>query len=101
MPGEEGASLRVLGDQARLRADFAQAEKYLLESITMLEEVADEYELARSQFSLAQAYHAAGHMDRTQEMIRQSLAVFERLAATMDITAVRALQQSIGNLPEV
>jgi predicted ATPase/class 3 adenylate cyclase len=97
MPGEEGASLRVLGDQARLRGDFAQAEKYLLESITILEEVADEYELARSQFSLAQTYQAAGQVDKAQELIRQCLVVFERLAATMDITAVRAWQQRIGS----
>ena len=92
---EEGAILRVLGDAARLSKEFALAETRLLESIAVLEEVADEYELARSRFSLAQTYMAGGKSAEAEVLLQQCLTVFERLAATLDVTAVRNLQQTL------
>jgi tetratricopeptide (TPR) repeat protein len=93
MPAEEGSSLRVLGDVARQQGETAVAITRLEESVAILEEVDDEYQLAHSHFALAQAYAAADRLDEAHAMLTACLAVFERLAATLDVTAVQALQQ--------
>jgi tetratricopeptide (TPR) repeat protein len=93
MPAEEAGSLRVLGDIARQQEETAVAIERLEASVAILQDVDDEYQLAHTHLSLAQAYAAAGQNSEAQELLQQCLAVFERLAATMDVAAVRALQQ--------
>ena len=97
MPAEEASSLRVLGDIALQRGETAVALEKLEASVAILTDVADEYQLAHSHFSLAQAYKADGQMGKAQEVATACLVVFERLSATMDVTAVRALQQTLVN----
>lgn len=93
MPGEEAGSLRVLGDIARRQGETDLAIERLEASVSILQEVDDEYQLAHTHLALAEAYGAAGRNDEAHELLSQCLAVFERVGATMDMTAVRALQQ--------
>jgi tetratricopeptide (TPR) repeat protein len=70
---------------------FEEAEGPLIESVAILEKVADEYELARSRFSLARVYEALGKRAASLEMLDRCLEVFERLDAAMDLAAVHQL----------
>ena len=53
MQGEEGKSLRVLGESALAQAQFAQAQACLDASVSLLSQVGDAYAGARSQLALA------------------------------------------------
>ncbi|MCP4361847.1 MAG: tetratricopeptide repeat protein [Chloroflexi bacterium] len=96
MRSEEGCGLRALGDVALAQEEVVLAETYFAASVEILQEVADEYELARSRFSLARAYAAAGQPEAAQEMLTNCLEVFRRLDTRLDVTAVRHLQQAIA-----
>jgi tetratricopeptide (TPR) repeat protein len=93
---EEGCSLRVQGEIALETGRAAEAATPLTESVRVLEDVADEYELARSRFSLARAYAGAGQRAEALAQIEQAVAVFERLEAAMDLTAARRLREALG-----
>jgi tetratricopeptide (TPR) repeat protein len=96
MRSEEGNSLRVLGKVTIARGDYEQAEQYLIESAAILEEVADEYEWARSQLLLAQLYSKLGKRDLAQPLLTKSQEVFHRLEAAIDLRAVQKLNQEIS-----
>jgi hypothetical protein len=76
--------------------DYEQAEQYLIESAAILEEVADEYEWARSQLLLAQLYSKLGKRDLAQPLLTKSQEVFHRLEAAIDLRAVQKLNQEIS-----
>ncbi len=95
MRGEEGLSLRVLGEIATAQHRLAEAEKLLLESIAILAPLGDEYEAACSRLSLANAYAAQGKRTEAAAMIDQCVPVFERLEAALDLAAARQLQAAI------
>ena len=95
MPAEEGSSLRVLGNVALQQGETAVALEKLEASVAILTDVADEYQLAHSHFSLAQAYKVDGQITKAQQAATACLSVFERLAADIDATAVRTLQQEL------
>ncbi len=93
MRSEEGNSLRIMGKVTIAQGDYDQAEKYLIESAAILEEVADEYEWARSQLLLAQLYHTQGKSALIKPLLDKSAEVFKRLEASLDLTAVQKLRQ--------
>jgi tetratricopeptide (TPR) repeat protein len=93
MRGEEGNSLRVIGAVAIAQGVYEQAEEHLIESVTILEEVANEYEWARSQLLLAHLYLERGKLELMKPLLDKAAAVFERLEASLDLTAVEKLRR--------
>jgi class 3 adenylate cyclase/tetratricopeptide (TPR) repeat protein len=96
MRGEEGNCLRVLGEIAGAQRRWDEAETLLAESVAALEEVADEYELARSRFSLARAQSELGKRQAARAALARSAEVFTRLEAAMDLQAALALRESLS-----
>jgi hypothetical protein len=97
MRGEEGNSLRVMGRVAMAQGHYEPAEQYLLESAAILEEVADEYELARSRLLLAHLYHEQGKPALVKPLLDKVEEVFERLEASLDTAAVQKLRRHLSN----
>jgi predicted ATPase/class 3 adenylate cyclase len=93
MRAEEGGALRVLGEADAAQGDVDAAAERLLESVSILEEVGDEYERARSQLSLAQLCVANGKPEAGNESLAAAIATFERLGAEMDLRAARELRE--------
>jgi tetratricopeptide (TPR) repeat protein len=96
MRGEEGNSLRVMGEVATAQGDYEAAEQHLIDSAAILEEVADEYEWARSRLLLAQLYLEQGNPVLAQPLLDKAAEVFERLEASLDLTAIQNLRQQIS-----
>ena len=69
MRAEEGKSLRVLGETAAARGQFERARACLNASLSLLQEVGDEHEEARSQLSLAGVYVAQGKPEAGQAVL--------------------------------
>jgi tetratricopeptide (TPR) repeat protein len=92
MRGEEGSSLRVLGEIARAQGHNQQAEQHLTESLAVLQEVGDEYEMARTQLSLGKLQLDKGDIEQASTLLESCIAVFERLDAVLDLAAARDLQ---------
>lgn len=95
MRGEEGCSLRVLGEIALAQGQLDLAQERLDQSVTILEEVKDEYERARSQLALARLYAAQKQSQAALNVLGLCKTTFERLGADLDLNAARALQEAI------
>ncbi len=95
MKAEEGCSLRVLGEIAIARKQFKRAEEKLKRSIALLDKAGDEYELARSQLSIAKLYITQKKQKDGHTALKRCLTVFEGLNAALDLKAARALQQKM------
>jgi tetratricopeptide (TPR) repeat protein len=91
MRAEEGHSLRVLGEIARARGQGEDAELYLRQSLTILEEVGDAYAGARSRLSLAQLYFSQSRQTQGLAELDKCMVVFQRLDAAMDLATAQAL----------
>ncbi len=98
--GEEGSSLRILGEIATLRSDFGQAEHYLGESLRILDEVGYEYEAGCTSLSLAKTYLAESKTEECRQALERSTAIFQRLEARIDLIAVRELQAKLASIRE-
>jgi hypothetical protein len=96
MRGEEGSSLRVMGAVTIAQSSYEQAEQYLVESAAILEEVADEYEWARSQLLLAHLYLEREKLALVEPLLEKAGEVFERLEASIDLRAVERLRQELS-----
>lgn len=96
MRAEEGNSLRVLGEIASARGEAGEAERRLGESLAVLEAVGDEYELARSQLSLACVFLMQGKREQGLEMLERCTAIFRQLDATLDLAVATALREEGG-----
>src|SRR5690606_13623348 len=82
--GEEGSSLRVLGEIAAAGNRLEEGESYLKQSITMLQEVGDQFEQARSQLSLAHLYEQWGKPGQAKAALADCLPIFEQLDAALE-----------------
>jgi tetratricopeptide (TPR) repeat protein len=99
MRGEEGVCLRVLGEIATAQGQFDAATEHLSQSLTVLEQLGDEYNAARSRLSLARLHTAQGHSAAALATLEQCVPVFERLEARLDLAAARELlPKHIGKL---
>jgi tetratricopeptide (TPR) repeat protein len=92
--GEEGNSLRVLGEIAMAHGQFNLAGEYLGQSVSILGAVGDEYEQARSQLSMARLYHTQKDSAAERAALDQCMPTFERLGAALDLSTARALQET-------
>lgn len=95
MRGEEGNSLRVLGQIAAAQNQPALAQERLQQSIAILDEVGDCYEKARSQLALASLYASQANLATALEIVEQCISAFEQLGAELDLSLARRLGQSI------
>ncbi len=95
MRDEEGAALALLGDVAIAEGNHQEAVQWLTDSVAILEEVGEEYLLGRSRFGLAQAYASLQNHEQALAILKPALETFERLEASLDLTAVRTLQKQI------
>ncbi|MBX3057386.1 MAG: AAA family ATPase [Anaerolineae bacterium] len=95
MLAEEGMSLRVSGHVAYEQARLTEAARDLQQSVTILAEVADEYELARSQYRLAVVMRASGNLQEIRPLLAQAAATFARLEAARDLTAVQEFEKRL------
>jgi hypothetical protein len=96
MRGEEGNSLRLLGEVACAQNDIDLAEQYVHNSIAILDEVGDEYEGARSRLTLGSVYLAQNDAQQAFDALSQCIVVFERLHATLDLAKAHALRETIS-----
>jgi tetratricopeptide (TPR) repeat protein len=95
MRGEEGNTLRVLGDIAIARGDLEHAEILLKESLSILQEVQYEYEASCTELSLARLYRAGSQPQQCLARLEQCMDVFERLDAGLDLAAARSLRDTL------
>jgi tetratricopeptide (TPR) repeat protein len=98
MRGEEGIALRVLGEIATAQERFEEAEGHLNESLSILEEVGDAYEGARTQLSLARVYASQNKPEDGLAVLNRCIGVFQRLGASLDLAAARALRKDIAGI---
>jgi adenylate cyclase len=99
MQGEEGKSLRVLGESAIAQGQFSQARTYLDASISLLRQVGDEYANARSQLALARLHATQGDQTAALTALEGCISIFERLEAALDLNTARELQKELANDP--
>jgi hypothetical protein len=97
MRGEEGCSLRVLGEIAAAQNHLTESESLLVESITILTQAGDEYETARSRLALAHTQAAQDNSAGAAAVLDQCWPVFERLDAALDLAAARRLRTSLSS----
>jgi predicted ATPase/class 3 adenylate cyclase len=98
MRGEEGNSLRVLGEIAAARSQWVLTEKLLGQSMAVLDEVGEKYEAARSRLSLAKACAALHQPERARAALAECEPVFQHLDAALDLQTVRALRTALADL---
>jgi tetratricopeptide (TPR) repeat protein len=91
MPREEGHTLRVLGEVAQAQGVYRAAEDYFHDSYLILRGAGDQYEWARTQFSLAALYGEMGRVAEARRQLNACETVFRRLEARLDMEKVRAL----------
>ncbi len=84
MRGEEGSSLRTLGEIAIGRGALNEAEQLLTAGLPILEDVQYEYEAARTRFWLSAVLDAQGKPELAEGMRHQAIAVFDRLSAPVE-----------------
>ncbi len=94
--GEEGCALRVQGQIALSHRELEQARTLTAESVAILEEIADEYELARSRMALAGILGELGEIEAGVEQLTLATAVFKRLDASADLQKAKTLQAKLG-----
>lgn len=92
MRAEEAVSLRVSGRIAYKQGDLAAAETCLQQSVQILGEVAEEYELARSRYWLAVVLCAVNKAEQARPLLVQAAETFARLEAEHDLTAAQDFQ---------
>ena len=96
MRGEEGNSLRVLGEIALRRGNFTAAQDYLGQSSQILDETGEEYEWARTQLLLAEWAIAQDKFAQANGYLAACMPIFERLDAQLDLGKIASLQSSLA-----
>jgi class 3 adenylate cyclase/tetratricopeptide (TPR) repeat protein len=92
MPREEGHNLRIMGEIALTQQQLDKAEKYVLDSFSLLAQADDEYESARTQLTLAQLYLVQQKFDEGLTLLDQCTSTFERLQANLDLVTVQTVR---------
>jgi len=96
MRGEEGSCFRVLGKIDTAQSQWGKAEEHLLLSVTILEEVGDEYQTALSRLSLVKAYVAQAKREQAQMTLDLCMRTFQRLEASLDLAVAQSLVVQLG-----
>ncbi len=92
MRGEEGNTLRSLGQCACARGDLNLAEQYFVDSIMVLNEVGHEYESTCSQLLLAKVHLSQNNSKLGLAELEHCIQTFEKLGACLDLATASALK---------
>jgi len=95
MRGEEGCSLRVLGEIEMRSGQFELAKKQLTQSLSLLYESGDEYEWAWAQMIFARLHIAEKNFIDAAKRLKLATAVFKKLEARLDLATIDKLQKEI------
>jgi hypothetical protein len=95
MRREEGHNLRILGEIVLTDRRTAQAGTYFQDSLTILNEVGDEYESAQTRLSLANLHALEGQPESARADLELSEAVFTRLEAALDLQKIAQLRTKL------
>lgn len=101
MRGEQGTSMLVWGRIAYAQGDLATAQERLQASVAILQEVAEEYELARSHYWLAVILVELGKIEPARPLLAEAAHTFKRLDVSHDLTAVTTLQAQLDTTHEL
>ena len=85
MPVEEGMTCRVMGEAHRLKGEWETAEKYLKDSLAILERLKRRYETGRTLFQLALLYREMGKESEARGYEERARTIFEALGARADL----------------
>jgi tetratricopeptide (TPR) repeat protein len=96
MRAEEGNGLRVQGEIYRQQQRLPDAQLALQQSVAVLSELEQPFELARSRFSLARVQAEMGERAAARASLDQVIPVFERLEAALDLQAAQALRAQLA-----
>ncbi len=91
----KGEVAAELGRIALYQGDFSEAERRLLESLSIFRERGAEVDAARSQASLGRVYTRQGHYDQAERTFRESL---QRLTGTSDAWTRAQVLGGLGNV---
>jgi len=100
MRGEEGNTLRVLGEISLAQHHWDEAEQWLRAGLAILESTKDAYEAARTRLALARVDLTLGRRETAWAALEQCLDVFTRLSAQLDLAAVQTLREEIQRTAE-
>lgn len=97
MPGEEGHTLRIMGDIALGQQQEEAAHEHFVQSQKLLTAANDGYELAKTQLALARLYVRQQQGEAARRLLLAAEAVFARQEATFDWQQVRQLLVELDN----
>jgi tetratricopeptide (TPR) repeat protein len=89
---EKGLSRRMLGVIAAAEGRVDEAERELQQAIRILTDIGDNYGLACAQLSLAELCSHRRDADRRAQLLAESIPVFERLGAALELARAQTLQ---------
>ncbi|MCA9969101.1 MAG: AAA family ATPase, partial [Anaerolineales bacterium] len=92
---EAGCGRRVLGEIQLACGEAETAVGTFADSLTILQDVGDEYEWARTQLALARAWLRHGAPDAARQALAAALPVLQRLEAALDLETAHALQAEL------
>ncbi len=90
-----GRALRLLGEIAAGRGDYAQAERQLKLSTTMFEAIGNQIELGRSTLALARLASARGDLASARMLFNEARLIFRQLGAQLDLNALETTSAEI------
>lgn len=93
---EEGISLRIYGEVAVAKRDASLAERRLTESMAILKGCGDDYELARTELSLAKVYLLLGKQAQGARALEHCISVFGRLNAALHLAEAQTLREGLS-----
>ncbi|MCI0526423.1 MAG: tetratricopeptide repeat protein, partial [Nitrospira sp.] len=91
-----GSAHRLLGEIA-LKTDPAQAASHFEKSMTILQEIKAENELALAYAGYGRFHKQQGNIEQAREYLTKALEIFERLGTLLEPEKVR---QELAELPE-
>jgi len=99
MRNEEGMNFRIAGRIALSQFKMEEAIMALQQSVSILTEAEEEYELALSQYWLAVAFVAIDTVEQAMPLLDQAEETFNRLEAVHDLTNLHNLKAQLDDTP--
>jgi tetratricopeptide (TPR) repeat protein len=107
-PREVGLTHRSLGEAYRALRRWAEAEAHLRESLSVLQEQNNRYEVGLTLLELARLRWDQVRLDHGYDALRtqgigycdQAIAIFAELGASLDLKLAQETRRSLGGVPE-
>lgn len=95
MLGDQGQSLRILGEIATHEQAYDQADDFFDRALDLLRRVGDDYGLACAQLGKARLCHDCARPEERDTLLAHCLPVFERLGAAIELDEARRLNPDL------